>query len=417
MISKQSYLYWPTLLTVITLFVFALVANKLVNLCFYILILISMSTFLVQRDALSSFVAMLKQYWPLNLAMFGMVFAVFINQLASSSFTSHIYDLPSRLAFFAMIFWIFLRIPYRLLVKIKWSFIAGTIFYTYIIYRETQGGSIRANTINTFSIIFFCELVFLMSIFSVLSIGWETKINWANKSIHLLAGLSGLYSIYLAQTRGAWVAIPMFVLLIGATFINRRWTRKKLLMTASIFIVILAVFSSTNIVRERIEQATQDLSQFTEQKNSDTSLGTRLQLWNASWIIFSDHPLVGIGKENFSASLKTLAERGIITVEAARYDHSHNEILYNMATLGIFGLLGILLTYLAPAYYFVKEMRHADARIKSSAAMGLCLIAGYFIFGLFDVLFYWKICDVFFCIAAALFLAVIEQRKKELPLP
>ena len=348
--------------------------------------------------------------------MFGCLIASFSNQLASDHFHSYAFDLPARLATFVLLFWLFLQIPSNLLRRVKWSWVAAAIFYAFIIYRETEGGKIRNGNINSQSIIYYSELVFLMGIFAVLSIGWNKATSALTKLVALLAGLCGLFAVYFLQTRGAWLAIPVFSFLIVSTQFHGRWNQPKLVFSVLMIGALLGFFSKTEIVQDRIEQGHQEITEFLNKKNQDTSVGVRLQLWEGSWEMFKEHPLFGIGKEQFPAELQNLSKRGIISSLSAIAPHSHNEILYSMATLGIVGLLGLLLTYIVPAVYFIRYIQIPDQQIRSTAAMGLSLVLGFFIFGLVDVIFFWKICTIFYSIALALFMALAEHRKKELML-
>jgi O-antigen ligase len=248
----------------------------------------------------------------------------------------------------------------------------------------------------------------------VLSIGWNDSHKPWKIALQIVAGLCGLYSVYLSQTRGAWIAIPLFIFIAVSTLMHAQRTRIKAAVYIAIIVAIVALFSSTSIVHERVLEGTSDLSAFTDQKNLDTSVGVRLQLWNASWIMFKEHPLLGVGKENFSNELHVLHQRGIVTPMAAEQYHSHNEILYSMATMGVFGLLAILLTYFVPLFYFGKYMFHPDAQIHAAAAMGLSLCTGFIIFGTVDVMFGWNMCNVFYSCSIALFLAFIVTRAKEI---
>ena len=49
----------------------------------------------------------------------------------------------------------------------------------------------------------------------------------------------------------------------------------------------------------RWTEAASDVSLFTENKERDTSVGIRMQLWHASWLMFKQSPLVGVGVPNF----------------------------------------------------------------------------------------------------------------------
>jgi len=414
MIKKQNFrnelIFWA----VFAIFSCALVVNKLVNLCFYLLLLVALVDLMLKRNASKEFWAHCKQYWPINLAMCSAFIALLLRQISQGEFSVRLYDLPSRFAVFALIFWALLKLPTAMLKKVKWGFICGAIFYSVTVYIDSKGGQFRVGNINSFSIIFSSELALLMGVFALLSINWKNAHPKLVMVAQIVAGLCGLYSVYLSQTRGAWIAIPFFIFIIISTLMHAQKARTKVVVYIVTFLALTAIFSATDIVQERLGDSKNDITELTVKRNLDTSIGVRLQLWNASWIMFREHPLFGVGKEHFSDELQTLKQRGVITEAAAVQYHSHNEILYGMSTLGIFGLFAILITYIVPASYFAKYMFHKDAQVHSAAAMGLSLCVGFVIFGLVDVMFGWNMCDVFYCTTIAVLLAFIVNKNKEL---
>lgn len=407
MTSKPTYFYWPTLVTLLVFFSVGLIVNKTVNLCFYLLLLIGVAQ-LLQRGALVNFWQVCKRYWPINLAMMGIISAVLINQLSSGHLISRLFDFPSRLGLFAFIFWICLQLPPRWLTAVKWGWISGAIFCTIQLYLMDKPPDGRP-TLN----VWYVELMTLLGVFSLLSIAWN---DFNNKllpiSLQLIAGIGVFYSVYISETRGIWVAIPLFLLMMYATW-NKNWQSGKNLLVFSVIVIVLGIaLSNTELVRKRIQIGKEDIQLYTSKTNPDTSLGTRFQVWQAAWLMFTEYPVMGVGRENYTEVMQNLAERHIITPAAASFLHSHNEILYNMMTLGVVGLIGILLFYFVPAYYFAKELRHPDRTIRASAAMGVSLCLGYFVFGLVDVMLLYKAPNVFYSLSAALLLAHIANQKQ-----
>jgi O-antigen ligase len=421
MIKKQSWGSWLTLFTTLAIFSCALVVYKLVNACFYLLLLIAILMWAFQKNSAESCWAICKKYWPLHLAMCAALIAVLLHQLAQAKFSIRLYDLPSRLALFGVMFWLMLQMPLQLLEKIKWGFICGALLYVISLYIHTEGGKIHISTVNSFSVIFSSELALLMGVFSLLSIGWVTGQNTSSRAfasltlaLQIAAGLAGLVAVYLSQSRGAWLAVPFMAVLVTVTLLRKQATRSKVFVCLIFLVALLTLAFSTPIVQDRLREAKNDLVELTTKENWNSSIGYRFQLWNASWIMFTEHPMIGVGKENFSRELHTLNQRGVITAEAAEQYHSHNELLYGMSTLGIMGLLAILMTYFAPAYYFGKYLFHADRGIQCAAAMGISLCLGYIIFGLVDVMYGWNMCNVFYCLASAVLLAFIVNRHNDL---
>ena len=132
--------------------------------------------------------------------------------------------------------------------------------------------------------------------------------------------------------------------------------------------------------------------------------------------LFSQQPVFGIGRENYGPSIKAMADRNEVTQELTSLAHSHNEILFNMAISGIFGLLSTLSVYLVPGYYFVRELKSQSAQVRSAAQSGCVVVISFFAFGLTDLMFFWPVLCGYYVILISIFLATIikagQQEKK-----
>ena len=394
-----------------------LVARSAGNLCFYILIFLSLITIICRlRPTNKYFFQLLKDYWPLHLAMAGMLLAIFANQLLSQNLVIKTYDYPSRMALFFLILWVALFCPFQLMRNMQWAYVTGALFSAVKMYLITKGGTSRAY-VDFMPIIEFAQLTLLLGFFSLLSIGYAESnpiIRRVGLVLKLIAACASIYAAYLSQTRGAWIGIPIF-LVISVFILYKNVHFSKQIAAVAVLVIMLGVlFGSTHIVQERIAVAGQDMSEYASNANVDTSVGIRLQLWKGSLLLFSRNPVVGVGREGFDAALGDLEKEGVLTHEAAVQPHSHNEILYNMATLGLFGLIGILSLYFVPAYYFFRQVSHPDKEVRITAGMGLILCAGFFILGLVDVMFMWGTSDNFYGLFMAIFFAYIIKRKETL---
>jgi O-antigen ligase len=412
---KTKYHSWIGTAIFIVLFVYfslGLIQAKVANACFYLLLLlggIGLALSIGNKGAAEKIAT--RTYFPLFLAMAGMLLAIVVNQVFRQQFSVKAYDDPSRLALAGVLIFIIAWTPMQTLSKLRWAFAAGAILGTIKIAVLTNGGQIRTALVDFIPIIAYSQLVLLTGMFSVLSINRDKDKGKIKASLLALAMIAGLYNAYMSQTRGTWIAIPLFVTLICLTLMRKMHSRKLAGYSAAILLGLTILFGITQIVRERIAEADRDIELYAQKQNMDTSIGTRFQLWHGSWIIFKENPIYGVGRDEFSAALAGLEKRGIITPSAASFPHSHNEVLYNMATLGIFGLFAILGIYFVPAYYFVREIRHVDLEIRAAAAMGLSLCLGYLIFGLVDVMFMWRQCDIFYAVACSVFIVFIAKRK------
>jgi O-antigen ligase len=359
------------------------------------------------------FSQLLKEYWPLHLAMASLFIAVILNQLSLGIFDVPQYDRAIRLALFAPVFWIILAAPLRYLKSVQWAFIVGIVAAAIKIYLFTDGGVSRPSNVGFLLIIAFSDIALLLGCMTLLSIGWDSRRDKAIILLKVLVFCISLYITVLGQSRGTWIAIPFFVA-FGINFLGGLRVRHKLIVAVTAFVVMTAMFTFNNTVQTRIEEAKSDVTLYIQGKNMDTSLGIRLQLWRASWEMFKERPIFGIGRENFNTGLEDFSSKGLITPVAASFAHSHNELLFNMTILGIIGLLANISIYCVPAYYFGREIRHPDRCVRTAAGMGVLLALGFFIFGLTDLMFFWTVLGGFYCMSVATFLAIIIKRKKNL---
>jgi O-antigen ligase len=356
-----------------------------------------------------------KHFWPLNLAMAAPLIAVLAHQVSTGHFASRSADSPSRLALYPLIFCAVSFVPLRYLRQVQCAFVAGAFLSAIKMYVLTQGGKDRYGT-DFIPIIIFSEMALLLGMFAALSIAWKSRYRVPAISVKLAATGAVMYAAYISQSRGPWLTIPVFGLIVFASAKGLRRIDKILISAIVCAVVTVGVgsyFESGSIVRERIAAARSNIQEYADGKNVDTSLGIRFQLWRGSWILFKENPIFGVGVENYPLALKDLAARNIISPTAATLPHSHNDVLFMMAKLGLFGLVAILMIYFVPICYFARDVRNSDKEIRSVAAMGLALVLGIMTLGLTDVVFLWWEIFPFYSISIAMFLAFILHRKAE----
>lgn len=409
----MKYLKLPVIVLVTLFYAFSLVVDRFAGVIYTLLLLSALVGIALRlKPEGCSFPALVKQYWPLMLAMATPLIAVLAHQMSVGHFVGRSYDAQSRLALFGLIFWAMLFIPVRYMAQVQWGLALGIVLSTIKIYVLTEGGKTRYGT-DFIPIITFAQLVLLMSVFSVLTIGWNTpRRKWLSALKIVLVGV-GVYVAYLSQSRGVWATIPVFAIIIGMVLRNIP-SAYKLAIAALFALCIGGAFHYGSILKERVAVAETDIRQYTSGAEVDTSLGIRFQLWRGSLILFKEHPLFGVGIENYPKALKELSERKIISPFSATLPHSHNEILFMMARLGIFGLLSILAIYFVPLYYFGRDIRHPDLQIRCAAGMGAALALGFFTLGLVDVVFLWWESYPYYAISTAFFLTYIIKRKSQL---
>lgn len=403
----MRYLKWFIAAVVVLFPVLALTVRGAANIIFYMVAISGVAGIIYQcRTPGKGFGSLVRDHWVINLAMAGVFLSVLANQLFTGQYVLKNFDSPWRMALFGLIFYAFLKVPVRYVKRLELGLIAGALLCAIKMYLITAGGTDRENAGNFIPIIAYAEMALLLGFFSVLSIGWNGKNERTLIFLKIVAGCAGLYGVYLSKTRGAWLAIPVFFMVI-------LWAYKGKLIH-KIYIFMLSIFLIAGMcyfTQDRVTEAQNDIAQYVSGTNTDTSVGIRFQLWRGSLLLFAEHPIAGVGREGFKDSLNDLVGKNVISAEAAKYPHSHAEIIYNMATLGILGLFATLALYFVPAYLFWKEMNNQAGDVRCVAGMGVVLCLGYFVFGLVDVLFMWGICNTFYVFFLAVFFAYIEKRK------
>lgn len=385
----MKYLSLLLQLELLLVFPLLLIMPKGGNTGFYLLVLTSFFFLIFCSTSLKAdFLLFLKKYWMINLAMSVLFLITLTSAFWDGSWTIKDCDEPFRLMLFPIVLWGLKSLSYRQLKVTGWSYVIGAFLGTALLLQASDFGRLRPESVGGEHLIIFTDIVLLLGTLSIISIGNE-KNNSNSFAIYIKigAGIASLAAAYISETRGSWIALPFFILI--GTLVLFRNKRLNALYGSLILIVLLTLIGSfTPKIRERIDLASADVNQFVTRENTNTSIGIRFQLWNASINLFKEHPLLGIGSKNFSKELLKMEERKIITTTAARnFFHSHNDILFRSATLGIGGLIAILSLYLIPSFYFLCYINSQYIELRIPACMGLILTFGYFIFGLTDCLF------------------------------
>jgi O-antigen ligase len=350
----------------------------------------------------------LRRYWPLLLAMASISFAVAIQSAAASGGWPRVSYLYLRFVLFAPLMWLLILLGTRRIAWVTWGLAIGTVVAAMWMHQVV--GVVRLQHIGLFNAVPFGNLSLMMGVLLLLSIGWNRPGDRLQIALKVICGAAGLYASVLTGTRGGWLALPAFVVVM--LFVPGSLGR---LVKIGIFAVVIGAIVAGGLasdrIAQRVEEAVVGVTEFDTGKNLDTSEGLRLQVWGASLRIFQSHPVLGIGAERFPEALKAIGAAHVITPLATESAHSHNDILFAMATLGIPGLLAILATYLVPAIFFMRHLRHRDLALRTAAAMGLALCAGFAVFGLTEAMFVIALTNAFYSLMMAAFAAYVVRRK------
>jgi O-antigen ligase len=212
-----------------------------------------------------------------------------------------------------------------------------------------------------------------------------------------LALLSGLTGSVLSESRGGWLALVLVAAVLlryGRAVHGRRIFYGLALM---LLLVLLAYAVPATGVAQRVALAGSDVQNYVHHADATTSVGIRLELWKASWLMFTEHPLLGVGRDDFHPALQALAQQGLVQQSPAlAFSSSHNDVLNALATGGLLDGAFLLLMYGAPLAFFVAVLRQPAHPQRSAALAGLILVACFIAFGLTDVMFWLMATKVFY---------------------
>jgi O-antigen ligase len=311
------------------------------------------------------------------------------------------------------VFLLLRQLPSRHLRMIGWGCAAGALAVgLWAIHDQPAGGWTDTNRLNNSytNAIPFGDTALLLAFLSVFTLGWDGPRDWRVLPIRLLALVAGGYVSYLSGSRGGWLAVPVFVVLLGAQY---HWfAHKKRLLVATLAILVCAgALLSTERVEKRVGEATTDIT-LLQRGDESTSVGLRLQLWQASLRLFSHYPLYGVGKGHLESSLGDLARQGGARTEIVN-ERAHSDFFSTIAEMGVIGVASLVLLYFGLSVYFWRNRRATDPAIRAAAYSGLAVSFSTVVFGLtIDVLVPIMV-TVLLSLLSAAFLAVIDSRKRE----
>jgi len=402
-------LRWIVFAIVAVFLLFGVTLDKIAGISFYLLMLLGIVAIVMGgRDSIQSYFQNLQTYWPLHLAMSGFLICAAINQIVLPHVSSKDYNFGLYFFAFVIFFWLFLQLSTRQFSLLSWAFTIGALIATVKIYVFTNGGEFRGHP-NFMPLLAYSELAATLGILALLSIDWDPPrssfIQSLSIVIKMTAGCSGLYAIYLYQSRGAWLAIPVFAISVCIAFMKNARYFKKLAAALAIIAIIAMIYGSTCSVQQRLAQAQSDMSELSKSSNMDTSIGTRYQLWKGSLLIIKHHIGFGVGNDGFAGAMHQLADQGKISFASAKFPHSHNEFLFSAVIFGVFGIVALVLLYFLPTLYFFRHTKNQSAQSRAAALMGVVLCLSFFTDGLVDVMFLWHEAALFYTIVLSFLMA------------
>lgn len=343
------------------------------------------------------------------IAMASPLLAVFLSEAYHGTFSAPSFDGPSRFLLAIPVFLALRQMEIRTITILQYGLPLGA--FSALLGAIIAWPKLEANNLYFVNSIHLGDLALMIGFLSLLSINWEKRDSIPVLALKVIGCMVGVFVSVLSDARGGWIAFPVLLFIWWLSHNPKRsWTKHSGAFLFILFVALLG-YELIGLIQHRMDLIYQNLIDF-QHGNKDTSIGIRLQLWQAGWYLFSENPIFGVGPGGFAQMMTPLSNSGMLTTIAASYGRGevHNEILAKASQLGIFGLLSLLSIYIIPLIIFIRSATSRISQQRSAAFMGICLITGFFIFGLTVEIFNLKMTISFYSLTLAVLLAASTHK-------
>lgn len=231
----------------------------------------------------------------------------------------------------------------------------------------------------------------------------------------LLAAALAFSSCLESGTRGAWIAIPAMVLLLVWAFLKFGYvTPRKMLVATIVAATLLGIVIPQTSFISRVQDQIQDIRDYTQGKIGP-SAGLRAEMWRASWAVFMQKPILGVGPGLYRHSVQAMnSERGGFNATAMEFSEPHSEYFFVLATLGAMGIAALGFLFFVPLLYFGRAIFSGDDHRRCLGLAGTIMATGYLHFGLSAGLFFQHATFLgFYLLSVAVLVTLIGRHQGE----
>lgn len=227
--------------------------------------------------------------------------------------------------------------------------------------------------------------------------------NWVTRSFAAIGLLGGLAALYYSLSRSGWLATAVAAVLLAAIW--RKWRLPKLTVAAKLALILTLAAVACGIAwnaRKLYDRMTESASEAVE---------FRLNLARAAFKMAGDHPLFGIGLNDFLNNVVAYDTSGMTRLKAYPV---HNVYLLELSETGAAGaaafafLVGTLIWRM-----FRYSKRAANPQYRAVSAALACGAAGFFVAEMSGFVYRIPVMTTFIwsCAALALALGSVSQQQ------
>ena len=202
----------------------------------------------------------------------------------------------------------------------------------------------------------------------------------AKKSIYTIAVLLGSLGIFASGSRAAFISL----FLIGIIyFLSIKESRKNRIFYLGLLSMLIILSIQIPAINKSIDRTVQNVSEYFQDETylaaRNTSIGIRLEMWQAAIHAFLSKPIVGNGSSELAPLIKDQLSSGERSSLIGKFTHVHNDFFQALLSRGVLG--GIILILLF--YYPYRYRKSIPSSLRHSLIM---IIASYILCGLTDAM-------------------------------
>lgn len=275
----------------------------------------------------------------------------------------------------------FIKGKKQIIRLVAFMFISVAINDLYAIWQGLHG-NYRASGVGGHIIEFAGTLVQLIPVM-VIALMDQTFKEY-RKCLYIVLFISSL-ALMFNGTRGVWLALLVVLPVASLMFYGNY--KKVLFSFLLVALLIGAVVFNVPALQARVASIPDPSNQY----NSE-----RVLIWHSAWNMFIDHPLIGVGLDQYTSKYQT--EYISPFAKERSLSHAHNNFLQMLAENGIIGFFAFCFMFGSFLYYGLKDWRTYR---QSSLLMLLAITCGILLEGLTDFNFgLTKMMRLYFCLLA-----------------
>ena len=193
----------------------------------------------------------------------------------------------------------------------------------------------------------------------------------------------GFIVVVKTGSRGTWPAIA-FICFLHFMMLPLSLAKKIVLSLLGVSILVLSAFYVPSI-NNRVNLSIEEARGYIYENNHATSLGYRLDFWQIAIRSFVESPIWGVSYDRRSEIMdEFMAEHpASIHIGNDGRSSSHNEVLNALSKKGLLGLASILLLYIIPLQFFIRQLKRGKGwKANRVATAGIGVVATMIICGL-----------------------------------